>query len=117
MQHTAEVFEPDLFIVDKEPLGLRGEVRSTLELLRARGTRCVLGLRDVMDDPSVLVEEWARKGVFPVLDALYDEIWVYGLPEIFDPILATPVGDRGADLFDQLRARRFDRDPREHRTR
>ena len=57
VQHTAEVFEPDVFIVDKEPLGLRGEARSTLELLRARGTRCILGLRDVMDDPQVLVEE------------------------------------------------------------
>jgi predicted glycosyltransferase len=90
VQHTAEVFEPDLFIVDKEPLGLRGEVRATLEMLRARGTRCVLGLRDVMDEPAVLVEEWERKGVFPALDALYDEIWVYGLPEIFDPIAEVP---------------------------
>jgi predicted glycosyltransferase len=90
VQHTAEVFEPDLFIVDKEPLGLRGEVRSTLELLRARGTRCVLGLRDVMDEPRMLVEEWDRKSVFPALDRLYDEIWVYGLPEIFDPVAEVP---------------------------
>jgi predicted glycosyltransferase len=90
VKHTAEVFEPDLFIVDKEPLGLRGEVRATLEMLRARGTRCILGLRDVMDDPGVLVEEWERKNVFPALDELYDEIWVYGLPEIFDPVAEVP---------------------------
>jgi predicted glycosyltransferase len=90
VKHTAEVFEPDVFIVDKEPLGLRGEVGATLELLRASGTRCVLGLRDVMDDPASLVEEWDRKGVFPALDELYDDIWVYGLPEIFDPIGEMP---------------------------
>ena len=24
---TARIFEPDIFLVDKEPLGLRGEVR------------------------------------------------------------------------------------------
>ena len=90
IQHTAEVFAPDLFLVDKEPLGLHGEVLATLELLRARGTRCVLGLRDVVDEPAVLVEEWRRKGVFPALDALYDEIWVYGLPEIFDPVAEIP---------------------------
>ena len=60
IHHTAEIFEPDLFLVDKEPLGLRGEVRSTLETLKARGTRCVLGLRDVMDEPASLVEEWQR---------------------------------------------------------
>ena len=90
IHHTAEVFEPDLFLVDKEPLGLRGEVRSTLEMLRARGTRCVLGLRDVMDEPASLVDEWQRKGVFPALEELYDEIWVYGLPQIFDPLSEIP---------------------------
>ena len=90
IHHTAEIFEPDLFLVDKEPLGLRGEVRSTLETLKARGTRCVLGLRDVMDEPASLVEEWRRKGVFPALDTLYDDIWVFGLPEVFDPLREIP---------------------------
>ena len=32
IEHTARVFRPDLFLVDKEPLGLLGEVRSTLAL-------------------------------------------------------------------------------------
>jgi predicted glycosyltransferase len=90
IQHTAEIFEPQLFLVDKEPLGLRGEVKPALELLRARGVRCVLGLRDVMDEPQSLIEEWERKGVFPELDRLYDEIWVYGLPELFDPVAEIP---------------------------
>jgi predicted glycosyltransferase len=90
IHHTAEMFEPDVFLVDKEPLGLRGEVRSTLELLSARGTRCVLGLRDVMDEPASLVDEWRRKGVFPALEGLFDEIWVYGLPAIFDPLREIP---------------------------
>lgn len=90
IRHTAEVFDPHLFLVDKEPLGLRGEVESTLALLRGRGTHCVLGLRDVMDEPSVLVEEWRRKGAFPALERYYDEIWVYGLPEIFDPLAEIP---------------------------
>jgi predicted glycosyltransferase len=97
IHHTAEVFEPDLFLVDKEPLGLRGEVRSTLESLKRRGVPCVLGLRDVMDEPASLVEEWERKGVFPALDELYDAIWVYGLPEIFDPLSEIPRMDRLAD--------------------
>jgi len=86
MQHTAEIFDPDLFIVDKEPLGLRGELQGTLEMLRARGTSLVLGLRDVMDDPDLLAPEWERKNVVPALDGLYDELWVYGLPQICDPL-------------------------------
>lgn len=90
IQHTAEIFAPHLFLVDKEPLGLRGEVRETLELLHARGTRCVLGLRDVMDEPSSLVDEWQRKGVYPALRELFHEIWVYGRPELFDPLREIP---------------------------
>lgn len=86
IQHTAEIFDPHLFLVDKEPLGLRGEVESTLAMLKERGTRLVLGLRDVMDEPSILLDEWRRKNVFPALHRLYDDIWVYGLPELFNPL-------------------------------
>ena len=86
IQHTAEMFDPDLFIVDKEPVGLRGEVHETLTMLKARGSRLVLGLRDVMDEPRALEPEWQRKNVLPALRDLYDEIWVYGLPQICDPL-------------------------------
>ncbi|MBN9669743.1 glycosyltransferase family protein [Roseibium aggregatum] len=86
IEHTAKVFEPDIFIVDKEPLGLRGEVLGTLEALTGTGTRLVLGLRDVMDDPMVLKEEWDRKNVYPALKDLYDEIWIYGPEGICDPL-------------------------------
>jgi len=91
MRHTAEVFDPDLLIVDKEPLGLRGEIRPVLELMRARGRRSVLGLRDIMDEPAALQAEWARKQVMPALDALYDEIWVYGRAGICEPLAGLDV--------------------------
>ena len=89
IEHTARVFQPDLFLVDKEPLGLLGEVRSTLAHLRRQGnTRLVLGLRDIMDDPTSLAEEWRRKRAIPALKRFYDQIWVYGLPQVYDPIEA-----------------------------
>ncbi len=37
IQHTADIFDPDIFIVDKEPLGLRGEVRGHAD--HAEGAR------------------------------------------------------------------------------
>ncbi|GGE94452.1 hypothetical protein H1W37_04815 [Stappia taiwanensis] len=87
IEHTAQVFDPDILIVDKEPLGLRGEILGTLEMLKKRGnTRLILGLRDVMDDPQVLREEWTRKNVDPALKDLYDEIWVYGPPDLHNPL-------------------------------
>ena len=86
IHHTADIFDPDLFIVDKEPLGLRGEVKNTLMMLKERGVPLILGLRDVMDEPGLLAPEWERKNVLPALCDLYDDIWVYGLPQICDPL-------------------------------
>jgi predicted glycosyltransferase len=86
LKHTAAAFDPDIFIVDKEPLGLRGEAEATLITLKERGTRLVLGLRDIMDDPDQLAPEWERKKAMPALRDLYDEIWVYGLPQICEPL-------------------------------
>jgi len=86
IRHTAEAFDPEVFIVDKEPHGLRGEVLDTLHFLKQRGTTLVLGLRDIMDDPHLLAPEWKSKNVMPALEELYDSIWVYGLPQICDPL-------------------------------
>jgi len=61
-------------------------VADTLEMLKRRGTPLVLGLRDVLDEPTLLAPEWERKHVLPALRDLYDEIWVYGLPQVCDPL-------------------------------
>ena len=86
IRHTAEVFAPHLFLVDKEPLGLRGEIEETLAFLKERRTPLVLGLRDVIDEPELLQPEWERKNAVPALSKYYDSIWVYGLPQICDPL-------------------------------
>jgi predicted glycosyltransferase len=86
IRHTADIYDPDLFIVDKEPLGLRGEIEETLEMMRSRGTPCILGLRDVIDEPESLAPEWERKNAVPAVVKYYDEIWVYGLPQFCDPL-------------------------------
>ena len=86
IRHTAEMFAPDLFIVDKEPLGLKGELQETLSIMKARGTTLVLGLRDVMDEPTLLRREWKSRNLLPVLEDIYDEIWVYGHDQFWDPL-------------------------------
>lgn len=91
IRHTAEAFAPDLFLVDKEPMGLKGEVMDTLPVMKDMGVTTVLGLRDIMDGPSLLKKEWDERNVMPVLEDLYDEIWVYGLPQIYDPLMAMDV--------------------------
>ncbi len=100
IQAAAERFRPDLLIVDKEPTGFRGELLPTLDRLTAENScKMVLGLRDVLDEPEVLVEEWARKGAVEAAERYYDELWVYGLRSMYDPTAALPFS---ADLRDRM---------------
>ncbi len=91
IRSSAEAFRPHVFLVDKEPLGLRREVARTLEMLKRNGTRLVLGLRDIMDDQEQLAEEWDRKAAMPALEKIYDDIWVYGTQSIYDPLAGLKV--------------------------
>jgi predicted glycosyltransferase len=86
IQRTAESFEPDLLIVDKEPLGLKGELEPTLKMLKESSTKMVLGLRDVMDSPVNLQKEWSRKQVLPKMQDYYNRIWVYGPQRFWNPL-------------------------------
>ena len=86
IQHTAESYQPDIFIVDKEPLGLKGELEPTLAMLKARGAVLVLGLREVMDDPELLRVEWQQRDVMRKIERYYDDIWVYGPRSFWDPL-------------------------------
>jgi predicted glycosyltransferase len=94
IRSTAESFEPDIFIVDKEPLGLKRELLPTLQFLKNRGCRLIVGLRDVLDDEELLASEWARHDVLRQIDRFYDDIWIYGPEGFWNPLqgLSLPKG-------------------------
>ena len=74
---------PDVVVVDRHPYGTAGELRAGLDLARRRGAAVVLGLRDVLDEPSVVRREleglgWAGVG------QVYDDILVYGARHFLD---------------------------------
>lgn len=97
IRNAAETFQPDIFLVDKEPMGLQGEVSDTLAYLKSRDTQLVLGMRDVMDAPHLLAAEWERKGLVDKIDALYDQIWVYGPENFYDPMIGMDIPQRVRD--------------------
>ncbi len=77
-------FAPDLLVVDHAPIGLRGELLPLLADLHHRSrTQLALGLRDILDDPRWVLEEWRRNGIHDVLASLYDHLWVYGDRKVF----------------------------------
>jgi predicted glycosyltransferase len=78
-------FDPDVLIVDKVPRGACGELELALtNLRRNRRTACILGLRDVLDDPLTVRREWHHERNEEAVRHFYDGIWVYGDKGIYD---------------------------------
>jgi predicted glycosyltransferase len=74
---TVDRVRPHVVVVDRHPFGTAGELREGLELAVRQGSRLVLGLRDILDDPSVMADEvggpdWAE------VPNLFQEVLVYG---------------------------------------
>ena len=82
-----EEFDPAVLIVDNVPRGAVRELEPALRMLRARGrTRCVLGLRDIADDPDAVHREWKLAMNDEAIREFYDQIWVYGDPAVYDRV-------------------------------
>lgn len=77
-------YRPDVLVVDKAPRGVDDELDPTLAACSRAGTRLVLGLRDVLDDPERIRGEWTLSRAFDAIRTTYDEVWVYGDPAIHD---------------------------------
>jgi predicted glycosyltransferase len=81
---AVDSFRPDVLLIDKHPMGVRGELRPAIESLRAWGGRAVLGLRDILDEPATVRDEWWRDGVLEFTEAHCDRLLIYGNPNVFD---------------------------------
>ena len=79
-------FQPDLFLVDKKPYGLKNELKPTLNYFKVflPETKIVLLLRDILDAPEKTIEDWHQYGYYDALEIYYDRILTVGSPEIFD---------------------------------
>lgn len=79
-------FRPDVVIVDKEPLGVKQELRPALQYIREvlPETHTICGFRDILDDNETVCKEWEKRETAAALEELYDTIFVYGQKEIYD---------------------------------
>ncbi len=81
---AVDVFDPHMLIVDKLPRGVFRELDPTLERMRSRGRVCVLGLRDVLDDPVTVRREWSEAESDRAVADYYHAAFVYGDPTVYD---------------------------------
>lgn len=78
-----ESFRPDVVVVDRHPFGVADELRHGLTEARNQGANLLLGLRDVLDDPSIIEGELAGKGWSGATD-LFHQFLVYGSRSLCD---------------------------------
>lgn len=80
-------FAPDLFIVDNVPRGALEELTPVLERLKREGrSRCVLGLRDILDEPEKVRQQWLKLNNARALNDFYHAVWIYGDRNIYDAV-------------------------------
>jgi predicted glycosyltransferase len=77
-------FRPHMVVVDHLPTGVWGELLPALKACARwpHPPRVVLGLRDVLDRPTVTERRWLRDGSYPALEQLYHRVLIYGDPRI-----------------------------------
>ena len=85
---AVKTFFPSVVLVDKHPFGASGEFRAGLEELRKQGGRAALGLRDILDEPEYVLNEWRPMRMQHRIAAYYDEVFIYGQRSIFDAATA-----------------------------
>lgn len=77
-------FEPDIFIVDNVPRGAMNELDTVLPELSAAGTRIILGLRDIIDEPDAVRSQWKKLQNIEIIRLYFSAVWVYGDPTLYN---------------------------------
>jgi predicted glycosyltransferase len=78
-------FQPDAVLIDHMPVGALGELKPLLDhAAREPGrTKLFLGLRDIIDRPTVVRRAWSDLGAYDYV-SLYDAVLVYGSRSVYD---------------------------------
>jgi UDP-glucose 4-epimerase len=95
---AVKTFRPDLVLVDRYPKGMSDELVPALDVLRTDSPQVpvVLGLRDILDQPVAVRQEWHRSDHSAAIRELYRAVLIYGDRSVFDPIKAYTIPDEVA---------------------
>lgn len=98
---SVKSFAPDIILIDKEPLGVGGELLSALDYAKRNFKNCQIyaGFRDILDDEESVRREWIERGTLNILARFFDGILIYGEREIFDFVTRYHIPE---DLLEKL---------------
>lgn len=78
-------FNPDIILIDKEPLGVGGELLSALDFAHRTFKDCKIyaGFRDILDGPVALEREWGERDTVRILERYFEGLLIYGESEVY----------------------------------
>jgi predicted glycosyltransferase len=79
-------FQPDVFLVDKKPYGIKNELAATVNYLHEKlpKTKQVLLLRDILDAPEKTIAEWQKNNYYETIDKFYQLLLIVGSHKVFE---------------------------------
>ena len=79
-------FQPDLFLIDKKPLGIKNELTGAINYLHEQlpETKLELLLRDILDIPERTINEWQKNQYNQVICKFYQLLLIVGSQKVFD---------------------------------
>lgn len=79
MKELVDYAPPEHIITDMYPSGKYGEL---IPALKSSPSHNILVMRDIVAEPGKLLDAWTKSREIDRIREYYDEIWVFGLPQI-----------------------------------
>lgn len=88
IRQAVKDFSPDVVLVDHEPAGVWGELLEPLSVEEhpegsAAKPLYVLGLRDILDQPDVVLNRWRRGRIDQLIADCYHTVLIYGCEQVY----------------------------------
>jgi len=95
---TAAGFLPHLAVIDTFPSGIEREALEAIRLLHSASPRprIVPGVRDVIETGHLARAWWKKLEAYNLIDEIFDDILVYGSPDVYNQIEEVGFSDRAA---------------------
>ncbi|MGB3755078.1 MAG: glycosyltransferase [Rivularia sp. (in: cyanobacteria)] len=79
-------FQPDIFLVDKKPYGIKNELTTAINYLHKYllKTKLILLFRDILNTPEKTINEWQDNSYSEAIDKFYQLLLIVGSQEVFD---------------------------------
>ena len=88
VQSIAKTFKPDAVLIAQDPLEFPDEMRRILGYIREKfaGTKVIWSLPDLVGESQSIIRQWQKNKIYDLFQKHCDEIWVYGIKDVFDHI-------------------------------